>query len=535
MARRLPPLDLAALAAIAAGADTAVGDGVPAARAARRARGAYFTPPALARLLAERVLTPLVAPTVLDPAAGDGRLLDAALDVLVAARRPTRARDAVRLRATLVAESLFAIERDAAQARILRRRLPGLRVWTADALLAPPADLPSVDAVLANPPFARAGAVRAHDRAAWARLRGRFAATSHGEWDLSAAFLEACLGWLTPGGRAGCILPSRWLTSRNAVPLRALLAARRAIAEVVDFGDAQLFTGATAYTSVAIVSTAPVTRPQLARSVRGVWHLGALVAPPAGAPWQLASARTWPRGPTLGEVVHIAKGAGTSADRVFLLPAPIVDGELVRATIDGVAIAIELAATRPCLRGRDVDAATAPRAIVPYATDGTPLDAATFARRWPRAAAWLRRHRAALVARDHGAGSPIHYGRPQNLALHLGPTPRVVIPDVVATPRAVLAPGGTLIIDSAYGLYPRGTSPLATPELLLALVRSGVVAAWLDERAAVLRGGYRRMKTAVLAPLPLPAPGPWCARVIAAMRAGDAPRAEREVRRAYGW
>ena len=456
MARRLPPLDLAALAAIAAGDDAPDGEGVPAARAARRARGAYFTPPALARWLADRVLTPLTAPTVLDPAAGDGRLLDAALDVLVAARRPSSARAAARLRVTLTTEALFAIERDPVQARILRRRLPGLRVWTADALLAPPRELPRVDAVIANPPFARAGAVRARDGAAWAGLRGRFAATSHGEWDLSAAFLEACLGWLAPGGRAGVILPSRWLTARAAAPLRALLAARHAVAEVVDFGDAQLFAGATAYTSVAIL--APTATPQLARAVRGAWRLGALVMPPGGAPWQAASTRAWPRGPTLGEVVHIAKGAGTSADRVFVLPAAIVDGDLVRATVDGAAVVVELTATRPCLRGRDVGAATSPRAIVPYDVDGAPIEAAVLARRWPRAAAWLRGHQATLAARDRGAGSAIHYGRPQNLALHLGPTPRVVVPDVVATPRAVLAPGGTLIIDSAYGLYPRGVA-----------------------------------------------------------------------------
>lgn len=516
-------------------AGDAAGPALP--RAARRARGAFWTPPALAAFLARAAVAPLLGATtprrgvpalrVLDPAAGDGRLLQAALALLLAHAAPRTPRDERRLRVAITRACLRAIERDPAQAEALRVALPGLEVLCADALVDPRATafVGEVDAVVANPPYLRAGHLRAHDPATWRALRGRFAATGYGEWDLSSAFVERCLELLAPHGRAALIVPSRWLTSRSAGPLRALLARDRAVAEVIDFGSLQLFAGATTYASIVTLARAPVRRVWVARPDATGWRVGAFTPPEGAAPWIVAPRRArWPSGRVLGDVARIVKGAGTCADAAFVLSADD-------------ARRLEPAALRACVRGRDVEAwgtfvpAAAPRCVVPYTVAGEPVPLATVRSTWPRALAHLTRARPAVAA-DVVA----RFGRPQNLALHLGPQPRVVFPDVVLAPRAMLVPGATLVLDSAYAAYGlSGAGAVAQPEVLLALLASPHVGRWLDERAAPLRGGYRRMKTAILAPLPLPADGPWLDDVVAAVRRGQRAAAEAALASAYGW
>ncbi|MEZ4399730.1 MAG: N-6 DNA methylase [Kofleriaceae bacterium] len=455
----------------------------------RRARGQVFTPPGLADAVARLALAGRRPTTVLDPAAGDGALLAAVARIQPTAR-------------------LVGIERDVDVARRGRRQVPGARFVVADAL-APDAVVPAAALVIANPPFVRSIRLRADDPHQWAALRGRFAATSHGEWDVYGAFLEASLGWLTPRGRAVMIVPSRWLTARWAGPLRAHLAARSAARAVIDLGASQLFAGATTYTSVVVLEPARAAAP-MALYQRGPdgWRAAALdVAALADAPW-IAPAAPAPRGRraqvTLGEVAHMAKGAGTNADGVFVLAGAVRDGRWVVAGD----VVVEAEATRPCLRGRDVGAPPVAWCLVPY-LDGRLLPWAELVARWPRAAAYLEANRARLEARERGrfTGERFHgFGRPQNLQFHLDPTPKVVVPDVVRAPRAWLDATGALVLDSAYALRPRPTAPPPWDriETLAELLRSDALAAWLARASVPLRGDYRRIKTGFLAPMPLP-------------------------------
>ena len=437
------------------GALDPAGGGGGATAAERRARGQVFTPAALAEAVCALVLGPDVA-TVLDPAAGDGAFLRAA-------------------RAVVPAAALHGIERDPAVARACRRRVPGARIHCAEAVLGAPALAP-VDAVVGNPPFVRSIRLRADDPALWTALRGALAATSHGEWDLYGAFLERSLDWLAPGGRVALIVPSRWLTARWAGPLRAHLAERGAMRTVIDLGASQLFANATTYTSIVVMARAATRAPMaLVRRTATGWHEAALdVAALADAPWTPpAPARTGRgRTRTLGEVAVIAKGTGTNADRVFVLPAARPDGRWLTSG----EVTIELEAARPCWRGRDVGAAATAWCLLPY-DDGRLIAWAELRARWPRAAAYLERHRPALEARERGrfTGDRFHaFGRPQNLRFLLDPTPKVIVPDVVGAPRAWLDATGGLVLDSAYALRPRPDAPARwrRPEALYELMRS---------------------------------------------------------------
>jgi hypothetical protein len=526
-------------------------------RPARRAHGAFYTPGEIVDYVVAETLALLGAPTwrgdgsarlrVLDPAAGDGRFLAAAAD---------RLSELGGKRTAIVRRCLVAVDRDPAAATLARAALPGAEVRIGEALLGGLVDSGSWDVILSNPPWVRSIAIKREDPALWSALRGAFAATSYKEWDLYGAFLERVLDWLAPGGAAGLVLPSRWLTGAFAEPLRERLGRSGALTRIVDFGSRQVFAGATTYTALVFLQ-----KPRAGRRGRGLevarfvgplshrperaplppegpdWRRGRIPLSALGrAPWALAVGdeallldRLRAGGPPLAEVARISKGAGTNADPVFVVP-------LARARAEG----LEEDALIPCLRGRDVRELAAPvthLALLPY--DGDRLLAPDeLASRWPRAFRYLQRHRELLERRERRrfAGPTFYrWGRPQNLMWLRDRAPKVVVPDATRGGRAALDREGRLCLDTAYAVRPRDDrTPIG---LLLAVLASPVVGSWLGATGVPLRGGYFRMKTAYLASLPIPDPGTRAARAVAAAAlsgAADAEQLGRQVMALYG-
>jgi len=102
------------------------------------------------------------------------------------------------------------------------------------------------DVVLGNPPYIKYQ--NRDDTPEFKRwYKGRFV-SAHGNYDVYVLFVEQALRLLRPGGRHGYIVYNKWLVSEYGQKLRQLLADRRAVRELVDFGDNQLFPGLTTYT-----------------------------------------------------------------------------------------------------------------------------------------------------------------------------------------------------------------------------------------------------------------------------------------------
>ncbi len=547
---RLSPRALADLSTELAAAASAGADRTRS-RALRRAQGAYFTPAPLVELVVGEALSARLVRRppawrddgspellVLDPAAGDGRFLAAAASFL-ADHAGRRGFDPSAARAAVVRRCLVGIERDPEFAALARVRLgPGAAIHCAEALLSPiAAELAgAADVVVGNPPYLRSIRLGLVDEGLRQALRGRYAATSRGEWDLYAAFLEQALEWTAAGGEVGLVLPSRWLTARSAALLRGKLAAARAVRGLVLFGAEQIFPGATTYASIVFLSRARQDRVAVARrSGAGAWQVGEV---PAGeldhAPWRLSVGRRRAlverlaaQGPRLAQVARVAKGTGTNADPVFVLAPETAD-------------ALEPALVRPCLRGRDVEpfGGRRVRLLLPYRRDGRLIAPDELARRFPRAAAYLAGHRSALERRERGRfrGPAFYqYGRPQNLAWLSAPAPKLVVPDVARGGRALVDRGAAMVLDSAYAMRPLGDE--VSLGLLLAIFNSGMVGLWLRETGVPLRGGYLRLKTAYLEPLPLPPPSRFTAAAEEMALARDAASRRDEiddlVRRAY--
>jgi N-6 DNA Methylase len=200
-------------------------------RRARKRLGSFYTPGDVARALADEVVTPGCR-RVLDPAAGAGVFLRAAFDRLATWLGPTeavRCLYGIDIDPAAVDSCALVLTHDWLSREPLRRaELPAdrfddvrsrLRCGNALELLgrvdqaelfshplrAGPARLPATfDAVLMNPPFARAGSAPSHLVGSFESFR---AAANPAGVNLAWPFWELAAGVVSSKGRAGVVLP----------------------------------------------------------------------------------------------------------------------------------------------------------------------------------------------------------------------------------------------------------------------------------------------------------------------------------------
>jgi adenine-specific DNA-methyltransferase len=258
----------------------------------RKARGAYFTPPAIADYLAEWAIEGDPEATVLDPTCGEAVFLEAAgrkLAQLGAAQDD--------LRSQVLGVDLHAASVEASAALLREEGLDGsFKVSDFFALSTPDkldAELPAVDAIIGNPPF-----VRYQQHIGRERKRAQVAALEQGvrlsglasSW--AALVVHAC-GFLKPEGRLAMVLPTELLYTGYAEPVRTWLKRRFKAVHLVTFERLQ-FADATEKVVLVLArgsggcnafSLVPVEDAEDLREIRmfGPMHLN--VAPPAQGKW----------------------------------------------------------------------------------------------------------------------------------------------------------------------------------------------------------------------------------------------------------
>ncbi|MFR9753167.1 Eco57I restriction-modification methylase domain-containing protein [Nocardia sp. 004] len=202
----------------------------------RKRQGRHYTPPALARFLAHRLLRYAVPARagvlrVLDPACGDGELLFA-VHAEVTARFPD-----IRLLLTgydLDAKAL-AIARDRAAVAGIAGRWRRADFLAAEARLA----TGSFDVVITNPPYVRTQQLGGSTAQL---LRKQFGL--YGRIDLTHPFVATLPRLLATGGVLGLLCANRFLTTKAGANIRGLLLAELSPVELYDLGDTKLFAAA---------------------------------------------------------------------------------------------------------------------------------------------------------------------------------------------------------------------------------------------------------------------------------------------------
>lgn len=200
----------------------------------RKARGAFFTPPAIADFLAAWAVNSDPAAKILDPTCGEAVFLTAAGRELRKHGAPgsdlQKQVFGVDVHEGSLDEAMRLLEAQGLDAHLLADDF--FNVPAPSQLGCP---LPEMDAVIGNPPF-----VRYQEHIGEARKRSATAALAQGvrlsglasSW--AALLVHAC-GFLKPEGRLAMVLPAELLTVHYAEPVRRWLRRRFAAVHLVLF------------------------------------------------------------------------------------------------------------------------------------------------------------------------------------------------------------------------------------------------------------------------------------------------------------
>jgi len=226
-------------------------DQTASTKSERKRMGAHYTPPALARLVADRTIKHLEVSggcqiRVLDPACGDGGLLRAALDALRGRGSDNSYAVGIEADPNALAEARKAL-RDLPEGMVdlipgdfldlVEDFEPQRHLWSSPSTTR--GFRGDFDAVIANPPYVRTqvlGAKRAQQLATRFALSGRI--------DLYHAFIRAIAHVVRPGGVVGIITSNRFMNTLAGKAVRAFLSANLELLEVIDLGDTKLFDAA---------------------------------------------------------------------------------------------------------------------------------------------------------------------------------------------------------------------------------------------------------------------------------------------------
>lgn len=501
----------------------------------RKSHGVHYTPAELAGFLSQEALTlagrqgPL---RVLDPACGDGSLLLALAEVAGTVRaRDLRVvgldQDPEALRvAGEVLEALPFAEVELRQADFLAGAAPR------------PADF---DVIIANPPYVRTqvlGAERARQLARAHDLSGRV--------DLFHAFVRAMTGHLREDGVLALLCSNRFLSTQAGEAVRAHLQRHYQLHSITDLGDTKLF-------RAAVLPAVVIARKQRPPSSGQCGFTRVYTAPdrpgrPDDAPAMSSAIQALRSGVTGevaigGDLYRVERGvldtAGRSTHAWSLSHARIaawldtVEAHTACSFQDVAKVRVGIKTTCDPVFIRD-DWAELPSELRPEGQLLRPLITHHEARRWsaippakavlyphvdangraapvdlaeyPRAGAYLQRHRAKLAARKY-----LHEARRSWFEIWVAQRPsdwlrrKIVFPDIAESPRFLLDTSGAIVNGDCYwmALGDEVTDELAY--LLLAIGNSRFAMAYYDAVCGNrLYAGRRRFMTQYVKSFPLP-------------------------------
>jgi predicted type IV restriction endonuclease len=388
------------------------------------------------------------------------------------------------------------------------------------------------DVIVGNPPY-----IRIQEMSEWAPEEAAYLKTSYrtaerGNYDIYVVFVEQALRLLSVGGKLGFIIPNKFMSAKYGEALRLLLREGKNASHIVNFGDAQVFQGATTYTSLLFASKNPQSELQVTRVADlASWKRGE--EQPTGAfksgtlPVAEWNFQVGPEAALIGrlsaekmQLKHVAtrifQGIIPGADKVYALQLLGEAGEVSschsRALDED--IQIESRILRRIVGGADV----APfafrdsdyRVIYPYRTDGesaTLIEQSVLKRDYPLAFEYFKRTRGLLEARDRGAAKGptwYRYIRTQNIALQ--GLEKLAVPRLVNRLKSAHDDSGAVCLDNVDVGGILIDDKLVGFELLSLLLNSKLLDFVFKRQSVPFRGGFFSANRQYIENLPIRLP-----------------------------
>jgi type I restriction-modification system DNA methylase subunit len=561
-----------------------------AKRLKRKAHGIYYTPKwvvdyivkqTVGRYLEEHSHDEILNMTILDPSCGSGSFLIGAFEGLIAYHAGVEGKSPRDLgkarRWQILTGNVFGVDLDQQAVDIARlnlllravaRRelLPGLQdsvvrgnslIWGSreelrryfgrrwrekqafdwEEQFARVMERGGFDVIVGNPPYVR---IQTLDREEVDFYNDKYEAAT-GSYDLYCLFVERGLQLLKPGGRLGFIVPNKFFGADYGKGLRRLLCENKAVEQVVDFGDAQVFDAGTNYTCLLFLVK------DTGQRFSYVWARDAVAESPAApdlstpersslsldrdefgrAPW------VFPRGSQSSVVSRLAEKANlsgvaervfqgviTGADKIFVLrDASLAQADecvFVKSDATRQMQQIEKAILKPMVKGsRHIHRYSMDKSnlllLFPYAHEGGSVRLLTqneMETQFPKAWEYLneRSIRQQLVSRENGrmVGSGWYaYSRIQNMLEF--EKPKILVPYMVNRVCAHYdETAGTYLVNVTTGGYGVSLRRANLWPLVLAILNSRLAHFWLKLTATRHAGDYYGCTSTALNGLPFP-------------------------------
>ena len=386
------------------------------------------------------------------------------------------------------------------------------------------------DAVIGNPPY-----IRIQKMKEWAPIevelyKKNFASASKGNYDIYVVFVERGLGLLNKRGRLGFILPHKFFNAQYGEALRGLLAKGKHLADVVHFGDKQVFAGATNYTCLLFLDKAgnkqchfiKVDDLTAWRNTEEATEGRISATRITASEWNFAVGK----GASLfeklskiplkfGDVADIFVGLQTSADDVFIMD--LIEEALRTLRLKSKALDTEWTFEKgllfPLVSGTDVnrysDLPERQYILFPYKVDGKSVELIDFdviSKTYPKTAAYLLKNKERLEGRERGKFKGhdwYQFGRSQNIGIQ--EQIKLCVPRLVTNLYAAYDVEGNHFLDNVDvgGITLKPAYQKQGLLYLLGLLNSRLLRWYFPHVSAPFRGGWLSANRQFLSQLPI--------------------------------
>jgi hypothetical protein len=384
------------------------------------------------------------------------------------------------------------------------------------------------DAVIGNPPY-----VRIQTMIEWAPqevefYKQKYVAASKGNYDIYVVFVERGLSLLNKNGRFGFILPHKFFNAKYGQSLRDLLAKGNHVAEVVHFGDQQVFTGATTYTCLLFLNKTGNDKCHFKKvdDLLAWCNTGEATEDTipkdriTGAEWNFsvgAGARLFEKLSKMPQKLvdiaeRMAQGIRTSANEVYVLDLISAEGNLIRvhSKLLNRDVVVEREAISLFLQGREIKPycilPSGKVVIIPYRVENGHtklIDQKEMQVRFPKTFTYLSENKSYLEGRERGRmrGSNWYaYVYPKNIEIMS--TRKILVPDIADRASFAIDEKGEYAFTSGYGITLKNDVK-ESPKYILGLLNSNILNYFLKGISTTMRGGFFRYFTQFIQQLPI--------------------------------
>ncbi|MEO7494614.1 MAG: N-6 DNA methylase [Massilia sp.] len=398
--------------------------------------------------------------------------------------------------------------------------------------------LPSeFDVVIGNPPYVKTEEMVQRTPEELSYYKQKYSLWFK-QFDKYFIFLERAINAASPLGSVGFVLPNKWMTIESAAPLRRFLAAGEHVADIVDFGNENLFSGKSAYVCLLTLKKGGATSFgyrnihsqadfEAAPDASGFVHPSSTLTAIAGGAWVLPAnpnearilSQLMKSSTPLKNLVDVRNGIQTSKNTVFVIKKFVDNGATLQFEKAGRTWDLESSITRPYVedsmagvRSYCPVVANA-RVIFPYESvaGAAPriISPADMQAKFPLAWAYFSHFKAELSNRSVNPPPPpgVFYAFGRHQALDTVFTCPKIVYSVnqkgekygFDTSGVAVASGGTagevMLLNTRDGY---------ALEFFLGLLNQRAIEFFLRKRGSPFRGGYYSRGTAVMGEVPVP-------------------------------